>query len=216
MLFPAVLILSFYLRDPGDIRPAVPGLIGMTVLFGATSVEAVAIAFEKRIGAMERLLMAPIAPRSLVAAKAASGALFGFGTGLLTWIASTVIWGLPFAPAAPLILLLGGLAFALLGVFLSLLVREVFDAMTLSNFFRFPMIFLSGTFVPLGAMAPWLRVLASALPLTYTVDGLRYSLLGASAAHYPLWVDLLASAAFAAALFLAALTLFRHRLEDLL
>ncbi|HHX65553.1 MAG TPA: ABC transporter permease, partial [Chloroflexi bacterium] len=29
MLFPAVMILAFYLRDPGDIRAAAPGLIGM-------------------------------------------------------------------------------------------------------------------------------------------------------------------------------------------
>ena len=84
MLLPVVLILAFYLRDPGDIRESVPGLVGMTVLFGATSVEAVAIAFEKRIGAMERLLMAPITPYALVIGKTASGTIFGLGTGCPT------------------------------------------------------------------------------------------------------------------------------------
>ena len=216
MLFPVVLILAFYLRDPGDIRASIPGLIGMTVLFGATSVEAVAIAFEKRIGAMERLLIAPIAPYTLVVAKAASGTLFGLATGLLTWIGSSIVWRLPLSLAGLLIILLGSLAFALMGVLLSLLVREVFDAMTLTNFFRFPMIFLSGTFVPVGAMVPVLRGVASVLPLTYTVDGLRHCLLEGNGAFYPLWLDLVAATLFVVVLYVAALTLLRHRLEDLL
>jgi ABC-2 type transport system permease protein len=220
MLFPVVLFLAFYLRDPGDMRSAIPGLIGMTVLFGATSVEAVAIAFEKRIGAMERLLMAPIAPYTLVLAKTASGAVFGLATGLLTWIVSALIWRLPLSPGsaiAPIvILLLGSLIFALMGVLLSLLVREVFDAMTLTNFFRFPMIFLCGVFVPVGAMAPLLRGIASILPLTYTVDGLRHVLLAGEGAYFPLWLDLVAAAGFAAVLYGLALVLLHHRLEEML
>lgn len=216
MLFPVVLILAFFLRDPGEIRSAIPGLVGMTVLFGATSVEAVAITFEKRIGAMERLLMAPISPWALVAAKALSGALFGLGTGLLTCALGCIVWRLSFSPYVLIVLALGSIAFALLGVVLSLLMREVFDAMTLTNFFRFPMVFLSGTFVPLGDMALWLRVVACCLPLTYTVDGVRYCMLGAGHAHFALVVDLLAIALFSVALFAAALALFRHRLEDML
>ncbi len=72
MLFPAVLILAFYLREPADIRTIAPGLIGMTVLFGATSIEAVVIAFEKRIGALERLLMAPVSIGALVIGSVAA------------------------------------------------------------------------------------------------------------------------------------------------
>jgi hypothetical protein len=41
-------------------------------------------------------------------------------------------------------------------------------------------------------------------------------MLGGVGAFYPLWLDLLASAAFAGALYLAALVLMRQRLEELL
>jgi len=210
------LILAFFLRDPGDIQSAIPGLVGMTALFGATSVEAVAITFEKRIGAMERLLMAPLSPWALVAAKMLSGALFGMGTGMLTCVLGCLVWDLAFSPFVLVVLAMGSVTFALLGVVLSLLMREVFDAMTLTNFFRFPMVFLSGTFMPLGGMALWLRVVACCLPLTYTVDGLRYCMLGAGSAHFALWVDLAAMLLFAVLLFTAALALFRHRLEEML
>jgi ABC-2 type transport system permease protein len=217
MLFPVVMILAFYLRDPGDIRSAAPGLIGMTVLFGATSVEAVVIAFEKRIGAMERLMMAPVSIGGMLAGKVASGALFGTATGALVWLISSVVWRLPLAGGLPLLVMaLGSVTFALMGVLVSLLMREVFDAMAMSNFFRFPMVFLCGVFVPLGAMAPALRVIATVLPLTYTVDGLRHLLLDGAGAHFGLGIGLLVSAAFGVGLYFAAYRLMARRLEDLL
>ena len=217
MLFPAVMILAFYMRDPSNIRSIAPGLIGMTMLFAATSMEAVVIAFEKRIGAMERLLLAPVSPAALVIGKSASGALFGTATGCLVWIISSVVWDLPLAAGGVVLtVVLGSVTFSLLGVLISLVVREVFDAMTLSNFFRFPMVFLCGVFAPLSTMAPPLRVVAGVLPLTYTVDALRHLLLSGAGTHFTLAVDLSVSALFAVMLYLAALGLMNHRLEDLL
>jgi len=161
--------------------------------------------------------MAPVSAGALLLGKTASGALFGLATGTLVWIISTVVWELPLAAGLPvLVILLGSATFALLGVLISLLVREVFDAMTLSNLFRFPMMFLSGVFVPVAALALPLQLVASLLPLTYTVDALRHLLLGSAGAFYPLWADLAASAGFAVVLYLAALALMRKRLEDLL
>lgn len=217
ILLPAVFILAFYLRAPGDIHTVAPGLIGLTVLFGATSVEAVVIAFEKRTGGLERLLMAPLAPEALLVAKAASGAIFGIVTGTVVWLLSTVAWGLPLAYGAPLlVIMLGSITFSLLGVLISLVMREVFDAMTVSNLLRFPMIFLSGVFVPIAGLALPLQVVASLLPLSYTVDALRHLLLGGSQTYYPLWLDLAVSTGFAIALYATALALLRRRLEDLL
>ena len=217
ILFPWVMILAFYLRDPSDIRTVAPGLIGMTVLFGATSMEAVVIAFEKRIGAMERLLMAPISQPALVLGKAASGAVFGTMTGCLVWVISSLVWGFRPSVAGVLVtIVLGSMAFSLLGVLISLLMREVFDAMTLSNYVRFPMIFLCGVFVPLTSLLPALRPVAMLLPLTYTVDALRHLLLGGAGTAFGLWVDLGASAAFTVVLYLAALRLMAYRLEDLI
>ncbi|MGI5916607.1 MAG: ABC transporter permease [Anaerolineae bacterium] len=217
MLFPAVMILAFYLRDPGDIRAAAPGLIGMTMLFGATSVEAVVIAFEKRIGAMERLMMAPVSIATMLAGKTISGALFGTATGVLVWLLSSAVWRLPLAGGLPLLVIVpGSVAFALMGVLVSLVMREVFDAMAMSNFFRFPMIFLCGVFMPLGAMMPVLRGVAALLPLTYTVDGLRHLLMGGYAAHFALWIDLLVPLGFCVGLSLIAYRLMAQRLEDLI
>ncbi len=57
ILFPLVLALSFSLRNPEGLVELAPGLIAMAVLFGTTSMEAIVITFEKRVGALERLFL---------------------------------------------------------------------------------------------------------------------------------------------------------------
>lgn len=45
-----------------------------------------------------------------------------------------------------------------------------------SNFFRFPMAFLSGTFIPVESMPYFLQVFSRLLPLTYSIDAVREGL----------------------------------------
>jgi ABC-2 type transport system permease protein len=49
----------------------------------------------------------------------------------------------------------------------------VFEAQTFSNFFRFPMIFLCGLFLPIEKLPVFLRPLSYMLPLTYGADVLH-------------------------------------------
>jgi ABC-2 type transport system permease protein len=50
------------------------------------------------------------------------------------------------------------------------------------NFIIFPLFFLSGALYPIQNLPGWVRVLSYIDPLTYGVDGLRGTLIGASAA----------------------------------
>jgi len=67
------------LCHPTDVGEVVAGLVQITLLFGATSIEAVVIAFEKRAGALERLPMAPVSPAAILVGKASSGAILALG-----------------------------------------------------------------------------------------------------------------------------------------
>jgi ABC-2 type transport system permease protein len=216
ILFPGVMILAFYIRSPLDIRQVIPGLVGLTLLFGATSMEAIVVTFEKRIGALERLAMAPVSPASIVLGKAASGVAFALLTGLVVTMVSTFALDLPLSE--PLLflptLLLAAISFSLLGTFVSVAVKEIFEAMTLANYFRFPMIFLCGVFLPLPAMPPPLRAVAYALPLTYAVDALRGHFLAGEGAILPLSVDWGALVFFAAILYFASWRLLIRRLQE--
>jgi len=64
----------------------------------------------------------------------------------------------------------------LVGLFIAVLVKEIFEAQTFSNFFRFPMIFLCGLFLPIQTLPFILRPLSYILPLTYGADILKSSI----------------------------------------
>ena len=58
--------------------------------------------------------------------------------------------------------------------------KEVFEAQTFSNFFRFPMLFLCGLFVPIENLPTILKPLSFCLPLTYGTDILKGTIIGNS------------------------------------
>jgi ABC-2 type transport system permease protein len=215
ILFPGSMILAFYLRNPGDFRAVVPGLIGLTLLFGATSMEAIVIAFEKRVGSLDRLAMAPFSPGAIILAKVASGVVFALLTGTVVWIGAILFTDIGIGPIWWIIptFVLSATAFAFLGVFVSVVMKEVFEAMTLANYFRLPMTFLCGVFFPVASMPGALQGVAMFLPLTYCVDALRLLLLGGEGSQWSWPVDWLALLLFSVALYPISARLLAKRLE---
>ena len=181
IVFPITWILAFYLRNPGSFEELVPGLIAMTILFSTTAAEAVVINFELRLGSLERLLLAPYSLSAVLFGKVLGGAVFGFSMTLIVTLCSTLFLGLhPNLVYLILIIIPSLLVFSSLGALLCVLVKEVFEAQTLLNLPRFLMIFLSGVVYPVSKMPTVLRSLSYILPLTYTVEGLRFSFAGGS------------------------------------
>ena len=213
ILFPGALTLAFYVRNPGGIRELAPGLLAMTALFSATSMEAIVITFERRVGALERLLLAPISLPALLAGKVLGGVVFGLTITTVVAAVAVIGWGAPgLNPLAlALALVLSTAVFSALGALVSVAVREVFEAQTLANFIRFPMIFLCGVFVPLASLPPALRAVAHGLPLTYAVRAIQQALFASDPLEMAL--DLAILAAFAAGLFLVAARVLARRLE---
>ena len=180
ILFPIVLALSFSLRSPEGLADLAPGLIAMAALFGTTSMEAIVITFEKRIGALERLQLAPISLVSILVSKVLGGTIFGLVISTVMAFLATMFLGAEITNllAFTMILLLTTIVHSALGALVAVSVKEVFEAQTLSNYFRFPMIFLCGIFLPLDKMPIVLQYLARLLPLTYSVEALREAMTG--------------------------------------
>jgi ABC-2 type transport system permease protein len=197
LMLPIVFILAFYFRNPQGIEEVTPGLVGLTILFSATSMAAIVITFEKRTEALERLLMAPLSLRAILVGKTLGSAFFGLLMGFVSMVLVTLFFGLTITNplSLALALILSSVAFALIGILISVGVREIFEAMTMANFFRFPMVFLCGVFFPITAMPVVLQAVGFLLPLTYSVDALRQSLLSGGGLMHR-YVDLLILAGF--------------------
>jgi ABC-2 type transport system permease protein len=178
VLFPLVFVLAFYLRNPVDFVHLIPGLLALSLLFGATSMEAIVITFERMTGALERLLLYPVSTLTILSGKIAGGACFGLTVTMALFAGLLLVFPLHIGNLPLLCLSLGlsSLAFSALGAFVSVSVKQVFEAQTLANLFRFPMIFLSGVFIPVSALPPALRPVAYAMPLTYSIDSIKASL----------------------------------------
>jgi len=215
LMLPVVFVLAFYFRNPVGIKEVVPGLIGLTLLFSCTSMAAIVVTFEKRIGALERLLLAPLEIRTILSGKALGSTVFGLVITVVITIFLIPIIGLSIKhlPSFVLIIILSSIAFSLLGILISVGVKEVFEAMTMSNFFRFPMIFLCGVFFPVSEMPYPLPVVSYLLPLTYTVDGLKHCLLQEKGT-LPLYLDLVILLGFVLLLFGLSLFIFKKRIRQ--
>jgi ABC-2 type transport system permease protein len=213
ILFPFAFVLAFAIRNPDDLPSLVPGLLALTMLFGTTSMEAIVIVFERRIGSLERLLLAPLRLPALLAGKLMGGVIFGLTVTLVMLAASLVVFGAGQInwPLLILGLALSATAFSALGALVSVAVKEIFEAQTLANFIRFPMMFLGGIFTPIEALPGWLQAIARLLPLTYSVEALRVALNGG--AWGTAWLDLAALLAFSLGLFYLAVVTLAKRIE---
>jgi ABC-2 type transport system permease protein len=177
MLFPFVFMLAFYLKAPVDFAHLIPGLLSLSLLFGTTSMEAIVITFERMTGALERLMLYPVSTRAIISGKVAGGAFFGVTVTVVLLFGLSLIF--PLRIANPLLffasVVVSSVTFSALGAFVSVAVKQVFEAQTLANLFRFPMIFLSGTFIPVSDLPPVLKPIAYFMPLTYSIDSMKAS-----------------------------------------
>ncbi len=214
LLFPLVWIIMFSIRSGlgmESLPELLPGLVAMSILFGTTSVLAVTITFEKKGRSFERLLLAPISLEILMLAKTSGAILFGTINALIPiFIAmfltdlATVNWLMLIAA-----MILIAISSTFLGLFIAVSVKEVFEAQTFSNFFRFPMIFLCGLFFPVEQLPVWLKPLSYVLPLTYGADLLQGSI--NQTARMPLLLNFGLLLAFCALLFAISLHNIRKK-----
>jgi len=213
LIFPFAWMLMFYLRSrtPLDIRALLPGVVAMSILFGTTSMLSVTITFERRSRSFERLLLAPLELSLLMLAKTGGAILFGMVNAFVPVAAAALLVDLSGVGWLEVIggILLIAATSTFLGLFISVAVHEVFEAQTFSNFFRFPMLFLCGLFIPVSALPVFIRPLSYVLPLTYGVDILKAAINGDGA--LPLWVSFPVLLLFSSALFLISLRNIKRR-----
>ena len=182
LLFPISWTLMFFIRTQSaiDIKELLPGVMGLSILFGATSMLAVTITFERKSRSFERLLLAPISLNILMLAKTSGAILFGIVNALVpVFFASFLIdlSGVDWVVLFLAIVLIAATS-TFLGLYIAVSASEVFEAQTFSNFFRFPMMFLCGLFIPVENLPAWLQPVSYCLPLTYGADMLRGAING--------------------------------------
>ena len=183
LLFPLFMFFAFFVGRHLDLPTFFPAFLAMMLFFTASSVGPLITPWEKREKTYERLLSYPVTQDSIILGDVAAGAVFGISISLLVWIAS--LFFVPVAVTNPglfaLAFVLGTLSCAALGALLSAPASDSPpNVMIFSNLIRFPLIFISGIFVPLAQMQGPGLTLAYCSPLTYLVDLFNAAMSGVS------------------------------------
>jgi ABC-2 type transport system permease protein len=213
IIFPFAWMLMFFLKSqtPVDVRSILPGVMAMSILFGTTSMLAVTITFERRSRSFDRLLLSPISLTWLMLAKTLGAILFGIVNAFVPVLIALFFIDISNINWATVILsvMLIAITSTFLGLFIAVSVSEVFEAQTFSNFFRFPMVFLCGLFIPISQLPVFLRPLSYIVPLTYGADLLKSGI--NQNGHIALGISLLVLLAFSIMLFLVSKRNIQHR-----
>ncbi len=183
LLFPLFMFFAFFVGRKLDLATFFPAFLAMMLFFTASSVGPLITPWEKREKTYERLLSYPVTQDSIILGDLAAGAIFGIAISLLVWIASMFFVPLTVANIGlfALAFILGTLSCAGLGVLLaSPATDSPPNVMIFSNLIRFPLIFISGIFVPLSQMQGLGLALAYFSPLTYLVDLFNAAMSGTS------------------------------------
>ena len=185
IIFPFAWMLMTFVKTKTafHIEEVFSGIVAMSILFGTTSMLSVTITFERKSRSFERLLLAPLRIELLIVAKITGAILFGIFNSIIPILFSVLYFKAIVTNWTMLAIgiILLSIISTLLGLFISVSAKEVFEAQTYSNFFRFPMIFLCGLFIPVATLPVFVQPFSYLLPVTYGVDILKYSITGDNA-----------------------------------
>jgi ABC-2 type transport system permease protein len=170
-----------------------PGVLALTLLFSSTFA-AITIVFDRQIGFLKAVLVAPVPRWAIAAGRIGAGALQALiQAGLLLVFAPFVGVHLDFTNVAEVVaaMALAATTFSAIGVAVAARFSSPAVFPIVSNALILPMFFLSGAMYPL-AMAPrWMKVAAHFDPVAYAVDLLRRPLIGQGFFSVPLAIGAL-------------------------
>jgi len=160
----------------------IPGILAMSIMqlgLFATAQPLIALRTQgvlKRLGATPlprtTLLLAYIALR-LIIAMIQTAIIVVIGT-LLFDVSMVGSWLALFGW-----LMLSTLMFIAIGFFIAAISKTEESGTAITNLVNFPMLFLSGVFFQVSGMPSYLQPFIKAMPLTYTVDALKQTMIGA-------------------------------------
>jgi len=212
ILFPIFLFMAFMIGRDIPVNFLIAGLLGMTVFFTSTSITPVIAPTETQTRNLERLAACPVSITTILLGDMLASVLFGIGISLvpiMVGMAIGVTVTHPFILAAGIVL--AAFCFSAMGlIFSSTPTSMTSTVMMISTMVRFPLVFISGIFIPVGELPQWGRVLASVSPLTYITDLCRYSFQGTN--YYPVWMDIAALVIFLVIFMTAAVKLHEKSL----
>jgi ABC-2 type transport system permease protein len=172
------------------------------------------VPWESRARTLERLVSSPISLWTILLGDVLSSFLFGSLVSTFTAIATLVIGVEIVHPVILMIgIILGGLCFASFSILLSSYPPTDTPAtvMMLSSIIKFPLVFISGIFIPVEQLPSWGRTISSISPLTYFTDLARFAIKGSS--YYPIELNIIVLTALTITFLVSAIKIHEYTMQ---
>ena len=184
LLFPFFMTLSWVIGREISLNLVFIGIISMTSFFTATAISPVVLPIETREKSLEKILSSPISLNEILIGIILASTLYSlFITSIIT-IIFILIFSVGFNSLITIFLMFFGIGLmSILGSLLGLLVAAhptdmTSDVMIIMNLIKFPLLFISGIFVPLQTMPFNLVFISFLSPITFLTDLLRFCVEG--------------------------------------
>ncbi len=212
LIMPLFLFLAFSIGRSMPMEQLFTGLLGMTIFFSSMSIGPAIVPFEARSGTLERLVSTPVSIWAIFIGDVTASFIYGL---LISTVPVTIGLFLGVNITHFLILcsgiILAAFCFASFGILLSAYPPTDVPStvMMISNLVKFPLIFISGVFIPIHG---WGRIIASISPLTYFIDLVNYCIQGTS--YYSVILDFAALTGFTLLFLIAAVKIHEKTLPE--
>jgi ABC-2 type transport system permease protein len=212
ILWPAIMFISFAFGRGMAIEALMPGLIGVSVFFTCSAISPVAFPWETAQRTLERLVSTPVAVWTILFGDMLASALVGI---VISIVPVLIAIGFGVAITSPVVLVFaiitGSICFATMALLLSVApVSGPQYTQMLSTLVKFPLLFISGVFIPLTELSPLARTIGLISPLSYFTDIARYAT--GHGSYLPIYVDFLAIIAFTLVFWVIAVKLHNRTL----
>lgn len=157
----------------------VPAALGLSIFWTGSLATSSLIVYEREAHAYRRLGITPTGRWTIVGSKMVLTSFIILLQSIFILIAAALAWDtrIDNFPLTVLLVTMSTFASIGLGIFLGGISKDVNGTVLLAVLTTFPMLFVSGLFYPVSFMPEGAQFLARLFPLTYTVEGLRGSML---------------------------------------
>jgi ABC-2 type transport system permease protein len=169
----------------------VPGILAMAIMQLGLFGTAQPIVQLRDQGVLRRLRATPLPRATILASQVAMRLTVALFQAVLILLIGMIAFKVPMLGNWVVLLglvLLGGAMFIALGYVIAAFSKNQESAAGISSVLSFPLMFLSGLFIPVELMPEFLRPVAQIVPLTYLADALRQVMVASNPMH-PLVLD---------------------------
>ena len=212
VMFPAFMFLAFAFGRNMSVVSLMPGLIAISVFFTCSAIAPITMPWETQAKTLERLASSPLAIWTILFGDMLASMLTGIIISIVPIIIALAVGTHIVNPLVLAIaIILGSICFATASLIIAAPPASAPQySQMISSFVKFPLIFISGVFVPLSELPGFAKSICFISPLTYFTDLTRYATGGQN--YFPIAADLLAIIGFTVVSWIIAVMLHNRTL----